>query len=156
MQFARIQIQTDAVLKYQINVRDEKPIAKARPRAFRCGNSISLYDPQKSETGYFRLLVKDAVQGSPPLSGALILAIVFCFERPKSHFRTGKFSGEIRPAAPAFHIVKPDADNLTKYVKDAFNGIVWKDDKQVVGEYIEKVYADENATRIAVWELAGK
>ena len=35
---------------------------------------------------------------------------------------------------------KPDTDNLVKSIKDGCNGVVWKDDCQVVQVYALKVY----------------
>lgn len=40
-------------------------------------------------------------------------------------------------------VARPDGDNLIKQVKDSLNGIVWKDDAQVVRGLYEKQYSDE-------------
>ena len=37
---------------------------------------------------------------------------------------------------------KPDTDNISK-IKDALNGIAWKDDAQVYQEFIIKKFSDE-------------
>jgi Holliday junction resolvase RusA-like endonuclease len=73
-----------------------------------------------------------------------IANMVFWFPRPKSHYRTGKRSDELRPDAPQKHTSKPDIDKLERCVLDALTGIVWKDDAQVwcVGEKM-KCYARE-------------
>lgn len=36
--------------------------------------------------------------------------------------------------------VKPDEDNVKKAIYDALNGVVWKDDTQVVSSKVDKVY----------------
>ena len=41
------------------------------------------------------------------------------------------------------HIKKPDLDNLIKGVKDAMNGIVYKDDSQVYKINAIKIYSEE-------------
>lgn len=55
-------------------------------------------------------------------------------------------AGAIRPTT------KPDWDNHAK-VTDALNGVVWKDDSQVVDARSIKVYSDEPAMRIEVREM---
>ncbi len=39
---------------------------------------------------------------------------------------------------------KVDTDNLSKPIKDALNNIVYKDDSQIVDEYLHKRYDKEN------------
>lgn len=49
--------------------------------------------------------------------------------------RAAMLSGEAPPTK------KPDADNLAK-IADALNGIVWRDDAQIVSLMVRKVYAE--------------
>ena len=51
------------------------------------------------------------------------------FKRPMSHF---KASGELKQAAPTYFTTTPDVDNVTKFVLDALQPAVLKDDKFVV------------------------
>jgi len=44
-------------------------------------------------------------------------------------------AGTIRPTT------KPDVDNIVKAIFDALNGVVWKDDVQVVALRVEKRYS---------------
>ena len=46
-----------------------------------------------------------------------------------SHF---KASGELKQAAPIYFTITPDVDNVTKFVLDALQPAVLKDDKFVV------------------------
>ena len=54
--------------------------------------------------------------------------LAFQFPRLKAHFNS---KGLLKPKAPTVHTVKPDIDNLEKFVLDALNGFVWKDDSQI-------------------------
>lgn len=63
-----------------------------------------------------------------PLEGPVLVEVAVIFEKPKSHLRAGNTDTWLR----AIHTSKPDADNILKAIKDAGNGIVWKDDSQVV------------------------
>ena len=72
--------------------------------------------------------------------GPIILRLVFRRTRPKSHYRTGRNAGIIKPSAPAYPTSKPDLTKLTRAIEDALTGIVWKDDAQVVRQETGKVY----------------
>ena len=47
-------------------------------------------------------------------------------------------------------VTKPDTDNILKIVKDALNGVLWKDDAQVVSDKVEKFYSQELRLVISV------
>lgn len=82
----------------------------------------------------------DAMADRPPLEGALELAVTFHMPRPKGHYGTGRNAGVIKPTAPAFPTVKPDATKLLRALEDACTGVVWRDDAQIVTQHIRKVY----------------
>ena len=48
--------------------------------------------------------------------------------------------------------VRPDVENYSKAM-DAFNGIVWLDDKQIVDERIQKRYAEQPGLTIKIWTV---
>jgi len=54
-------------------------------------------------------------------------------------------AGEIAAAT------KPDADNIAK-MKDALNGVVWRDDSQIVSLLVVKRYSRTPMLRIGVWK----
>ena len=67
-------------------------------------------------------------------------------QRPKSHFRTGKFKEYIKEKWIRLpHTKKPDIDNLIKFVLDALQGQngYFLDDSQVIRVYAEKIYTDD-------------
>jgi crossover junction endodeoxyribonuclease RusA len=71
--------------------------------------------------------------------------LVFYFRRPRSHYRTGRFSDQLRPDAPAYHSTKPDADKLARSTFDALTtAAVIKDDCTVVDFRAQKRYAADN------------
>lgn len=87
-----------------------------------------------------------------PLEGPVTFAFRFVMPRPKSHFRTGRHAGELRPDAPAVHTSKPDASKLTRSTEDALKGIAWLDDSQVCDQVISKRYGESPGCWISVWE----
>lgn len=75
------------------------------------------------------------------------VALEFRMPRPRAHYRTGKFAGELRPAKAGLpHLGTPDLDNLEKAVLDALGRfdklpvMIWCDDAQVVSIASHKRY----------------
>lgn len=61
--------------------------------------------------------------------------------------KQAKISGEIRPART------PDADNIAKAVLDGMNGVVYKDDKQVIELKVTKQYAEKPRVDVTIEEI---
>jgi Holliday junction resolvase RusA-like endonuclease len=78
----------------------------------------------------------------PLLDGAVWVEILSLEPRPKSHYRTGRFSHLLRPDAPAYpHRTQTgDSDKLRRAVQDALTGVVYLDDKLVVDGADRKDY----------------
>jgi Holliday junction resolvase RusA-like endonuclease len=77
-----------------------------------------------------------------PLECALWVTMTFYLARPKDHYGTGRFAGELKPSAPEFPLTRPDALKLARGTEDALTGVIWKDDAQVVNLVTKKYYAD--------------
>ena len=59
------------------------------------------------------------------------MTLVFSFERPKAHYRTGRYSHLLRDDAPERHQQDPDIDKLERAILDALTGVAFKDDNEV-------------------------
>jgi Holliday junction resolvase RusA-like endonuclease len=82
---------------------------------------------------------------------ALRLDCSFYFERPASHFGTGRNAGELKTwAAFKEPTGRPDLSNLVKLVEDALNGNAFKDDSRIVVINAQKRYADRARTEIEI------
>jgi len=125
-----------------------KPIAKKRPRFARIGKGVRAYSAQETEEG--RFLMHLMQQSKQPLDGPLAVRMHFYVPRPKGHYGSGKNTDKLKPSAPALPTTKPDLDNYVKFAWDCCNGVVWRDDAQVVDEYSVKRYSDEPRTVIQV------
>ena len=77
-----------------------------------------------------------------PLLGGLRVYLVFYMQRPKEHFRMGKFKGQLKKGLSIFHTKTPDIDNLIKLILDSLNGQFWNDDKQICQLQSEKLYCN--------------
>lgn len=103
------------------------PQPKLRPRFTRSGR---VYTPSKTvlaEQAIARQVRSDFKL--KPFEGALGLKLVFWMKKPKK-------------TKNLYPIVKPDLDNMAKLIKDALNGILWKDDSQIILLNCEKYYAE--------------
>lgn len=78
------------------------------------------------------------------------LAIVLPIPQSWSGVRQRRaVAGEIAPT------VKPDADNVEKAIKDGLNGVVYRDDLQVVQDSKSKVYGTVPGVKVMVTLLEG-
>ncbi len=116
-----------------------RPVAQARPRfyirwkGFR--SFVGAYEPQKSKSfkdmiAWTAKLEATKVGLNKPYTGPIVLELLFMM-------------GRNRDRTQRYHTKRPDLDNLVKSVKDALNGIIWKDDSQVVKLKAEKKFGPE-------------
>ena len=128
-----------------------KPEPQLRPRATRIGNSIRLYDP-KTTTDYKNLVKWTAKQQwkQKPLECPLVVELDIYRQIPKS---TSKKRRKLKNERVIRPVVKPDIDNYSKGILDSLNGIVYKDDSQVVSLIANKYYSDNPRVEINVSEV---
>lgn len=80
-----------------------------------------------------------------PLPGALDVAVTFRYPRPKSHYRTGRYSHLLRDNAPWFPITRAagDADKCARSTLDALVlAGMFADDAQVAHLDVWQVYTN--------------
>lgn len=118
--------------------RQRHRIVEAGGRAF-----AQNYTPEKHPVQAFKAAVQTAAKAAMDaqlpctalLDGPLHLRLVLLFPRPKS------MVWKTKPMPRWWHITRPDGDNCLKAVKDALNGLCWRDDAQVAGIEVTKLYA---------------
>lgn len=130
------------------------PVAKGRPKFARRGKFVTTYSPAK--TVNYESLVKDmatnAMGNKKPLDGAVTVKIELEIIPPISWSkkkRAQAFANIIHPTS------RPDVDNYGKICLDGMNGIVFKDDSQVVSLLTIKTYSDVAQASVLVVSLAG-
>jgi Holliday junction resolvase RusA-like endonuclease len=126
-----------------------KPIAKKRPRFARRGKYVVTYNDQETEEGRAFLLVCKQLDGHRPIENPVHIDCHFYMPIPKS---TSKIRRKKMLMAKIKHTKKPDLDNLIKFIKDVFNGLVWKDDSQVFALIASKKYSEDPRTEIFIIE----
>jgi len=109
-------------------------------------------DPSKKDKDNLRAVIQ---QEAPerPLDCPVSISMSFYFKRPKSHYRTGKYSHILKETAPTWHTSKPDRDNLDKFFLDALTGIFLADDKIVCSGLITKCYSEKPRTEIVISDM---
>ena len=145
-----------------------KPKALIRHRDRKYGGK---YDPSKKDKADF-LIQSMRYRPKEPIQGAVLLACVFWMPIPKSTSKALQVERnyydqwiELDSAldsidrstaiwrydneSAAFHIKRPDTDNLVKLVLDALNGVFWRDDSQVQIMAI-KLYSEHPRTQVEI------
>ena len=128
-------------------------VPQGRPRFN--SHSKAAYDPQQSRD-YKKLVSMYARRSKPPdvLKGALIVHIDI-FKMPPKSISGVKKNQEALKNETMRPITKPDVDNLAKGIKDACNGIIWKDDSQVVELLVRKFYSMNPRAVVKVRKIHG-
>jgi len=129
-----------------------EPVGKGRPRVSARNGFACMYTPGKTANyeGLIALAGKEAMGERALLEGPVLVELRILLSIPQSMSKKRKFmalAGELLPAK------KPDADNVTKAIFDGLNGVVWKDDVQVVDAHISKRYAETPCVRVRIVPL---
>lgn len=144
-------------LKKYIFEVEGKAVPQGRPRFTSRGGFPRAYDP-KSSRDYknhiafevSRRIHERGLSDIFPFSGAGMLEVLEIRAVPSSWSakkRDEALCGRIRATK------KPDSSNVLKTVEDALNGILWKDDSQLIRSAGGKVYGAEPRIIITVSDL---
>lgn len=116
------------------------PQGKGRPRFRRAGNFVTTYTDQKTKTyeATIKAWAQRAIGSGSPLEGPLSVDLYIRMGVPAS---TTKKRTEACLQNAELPTKKPDIDNIIKAYLDAMNGIVYKDDTQVVRLSAKKGYS---------------
>lgn len=129
-----------------------EPQGKGRPRIGKVGQHSRMFTPQKTVAyeGLIAMLAQNAMQGREVITRPVMLEMLM--EHPirpswSKKKQAQALAGEILPT------VKCDADNCIKAVCDALNGVVWRDDVQVVKLFLTKKFSAAPGVTVRVVPL---
>ncbi len=124
------------------------PVGKGRPRMA----AGRMYTPAKTAS-YEGLVAHEAMAamaGRPLLEGACSCLIKIVLPIPASWSKKKQAAAL---AGTVYPLVKPDVDNVIKAIYDGMNGVVWRDDVQVIDGAQEKRYGATPMVQVWVMEV---
>ena len=129
-----------------------QPVALKRHRPSARGG---YYDPSSKDKKQIWLQIAK-YKPKQPFAGDIYLKVVFYLKRPKSHFRTGKYSHLLKDAYKdmVYHSFTPDLDNLVKLIADIIQPQMIIDDSQICMLQAEKMYSTNPRTEVVIQEIA--
>lgn len=129
-----------------------EPKGKGRPRFSPYSPRPHTPEPTRRYEEATRLLYLAATDARNRLHpGAIRVAIEAVHTIPKSWSkakRRAALAGAVRPK------VKPDADNISKIVLDALNGVAYTDDKMIVELFVRKRYGECGHVAVRIEDVA--
>ena len=126
------------------------PKGLKRHRTFRLktGQTVQV-DASKADKENFLTIAMEH-RPDKPLSEPIDLTVEAYYQRPKSHYGTGKKSQELKNTAPEFFTGTPDADNVLKFIGDALSGVFWVDDRYISSATIRRFYSDRPQVEVRI------
>lgn len=131
-----------------------KPQQQERPRVgvvkTGSGYKARVFDPPKSRAAKSKIAMQLKRKKITPSEKALKIIIGIYVEIPKSYTKKQRAAiadGTLLPAK------KPDVSNYIKLIEDACNGILYKDDSQIVQIEASKHYTDNPRIEVEIVEL---
>jgi len=133
-------------------------VGKGRPRVSTIGGHARMFTPKK--TANYETLIAMAAQqamqamqarelitGPVLLEMKILVSVAASWSKKKT---AAALAGQVMPTK------KPDADNVLKAICDGINGIVFKDDVQVVNVSMSKRFAENPGVFVRVVPLLGE
>lgn len=131
------------------------PVPQGSKQAFVVGKRAVVTERGRASLGPWRNQIAAAAAAhlEEPLAGPVRVELSFTLARPKSHYRTGRYAGELLPAAPTWHATRPDVDKLSRAVLDALSGVAYRDDGQVAELDSCKLFGTRPGVRVSIVRL---
>ncbi len=128
------------------------PVGKGRMR-LTTRHGIARMHPTDRTIAYEGLIAMVGAQAMidrPLIECPVMIEMRIVVSIPKSgskKFKDQALAGEIFPTK------KPDMDNVIKAIYDGLNGVVWKDDVQVVDAFVRKRYGEVPGVHVRIIPL---
>ena len=129
-----------------------EPKGKGRPRFSRVGKFTKTYTDAKTKMYEEKIASAARLQMFPhePLETPVAVFLMIHVGVPASYSKKRRTACLTREEWPT---KKPDIDNVAKAFLDAMNGIVYKDDTQVISLHVNKTYSIDPHVHITVSEV---
>lgn len=100
------------------------------------------YDPSSRDKAIFYKMLKNIP--TEKMKRPLRCILNFYSKRPKSHYRSGKYSNILKDTSPKYNTNNKDLDNMVKFILDALNDKLYIDDCQIIEISCQKLYSDND------------
>ena len=120
------------------------------PWAAHRGYGRKSFNPRYKEREFYQWQIKSQYNQEAPISGAVKLSYCFYMPIPKSISKARR-TAMCNNTFP--HLVRPDIDNLNKFLSDCLKTLVFEDDSQVVELNSRKIYSEIPKTFVQVEAL---
>lgn len=129
-----------------------EPVGKGRPRIGKLGNHARMFTPAKTANyeGLIAHAGQQAMAGRQLLDGPVMVEMHIGLSIPQSMSKKRK---ALAIAGQIFPTKKPDMDNVIKAIYDGLNGVVWRDDVQVVDAHVRKRYVETPGVQVRIVPL---
>jgi len=132
------------------------PMQKQSARFVKTGSFMRSYQPKELQNYIAQAkiqLINQLPSDWKPIEGKVIISgLVFIFPPLKTWSQ--KKTKALEAGEVLFKESRPDLDNLQKSLFDICNGLLWRDDSQIVRiEQMEKVYGFQPMTELILAEL---
>ena len=114
-----------------------------------------MYDPSYKDKKQIWLQIAK-YKPKKPLKGDIYMKVIFYFQRPKNHFRSGKYSHLLKDAYKdvVYKSSIPDLDNCVKLIADIIQPQMICDDSQICMLQAEKMYSTNPRTEVVIQEIS--
>lgn len=128
------------------------PQGKGRPRFRRAGNFVTTYSDAKTKAyeELIRVMARIALGPARPSEGPVSVDLYIRCPIPLSYPHKRLKACLANEELPT---KKPDIDNVIKVFLDAMNGVVYKDDTQVIRVSAKKAYSSIPGVDVCVVEI---
>lgn len=109
-----------------------EPQGSMKSLGSRAGRTILTHSNSSRLIPWRQELANAALNARPDgwnLDTTIALSLTFRFPRPAGHYRK---NGTLKPSAPCSKLTKPDLDKLIRSCGDAWAGILYRGDQQIV------------------------
>lgn len=127
---------------------------KGSHSGFRAGQFASASPRQKETQAALAFVMREHLNGRPPLGGSVAVRLTFTRKRPMDHYRK---DGTLKPWAKdlTYSVNVPDLDKQVRAALDAMTDAGWfADDRQVVSLEARKPWGDMASVAAVAWEFA--
>jgi Holliday junction resolvase RusA-like endonuclease len=128
------------------------PKGKGRPRFARATGRAYTPAATRNYEGNLAVAASAAMASRPLIEGPVDVIVEVGLPVPASWSRTKQLRAIAREIWPTG---RPDVDNYLKAAMDAFNGVVFRDDSQVVQVWIVKFYSLKPSLSVTVRPVVG-